>query len=196
MIVALGAAQGGSKPDGRGCPYAVGRILRQVFLVLRSALCGHHIEPVVPGGDPQREILISSRKKIPRELLQGKTVKGLVGIERGDNVIAKRRHADRIVTVDPTGVGVPDQVQPVDRHPLTIAWRLKEPVDQGGKGLVAGIRAEPLNLGWRRGQPQQVEIQPPDQIPGVRPPCGLHPLRHQPRMDKTINRMVPAGAGE
>ena len=146
VVVALCAAHGGAHPDARDVPRAVGEVDRAVLLRLRAALLGRLQQPVVAGSDPLLERGVG--QEVAGQLLGGEPVEGQVAVEGGDHPVAVAPHRPRVVAVVAHAVGVADQVEPEDGHPLAVA-----PARPGAGRPAAGTRprARPPR---RRGPPR------------------------------------------
>ena len=122
----------------------------EVLLVLHSAFGTHHSEAIVAGSDQ----LLARRigEKISGELFDRELIKGLVRVERRDDIIAEGRDADLLVAVITDRVGVADQIQPPDCQPLTKVRRGEQAIDQPLPGLRRVVREKSGSFfrGWRQ----------------------------------------------
>jgi hypothetical protein len=126
VVVAFAAAHGRAEPRPRQGADAVGGVFGQVFLGLRAAFAGFHIEAVVAAGD----FLFGGGmgQKVARDLLDGELVEGLVGVERVNHIITIRKIALDLVAVIAHRVGEPHRVQPRDGHAFAVMRRSQQAV--------------------------------------------------------------------
>ena len=117
VIVALGTPERDPQPRPAGIPHALGHVLGQILSVLNATLGTHHPETVVTRCNP----LLETRRwqQIPGQLLDGEGVKRLVSVERVNHIFAKRRYTHLLIPVVAYRIGIPDQVHPPHRHPLS-----------------------------------------------------------------------------
>ena len=117
MIVALGTPERDPQPSPAGISHALGHVLGQILSVLNATLGTHHPETVVTRCNP----LLETRRwqQIPCQLLDGEGIERFVGIERFNHILAKRRYTHLLVPMVAYRIGIPDQVHPPHRHPLS-----------------------------------------------------------------------------
>ncbi len=109
------------------------------------------------------------RQQIPRQLPGQKLIERQVLIEGLNDPVAIRPDGSKAVHLIAMGIGVPGNIQPLDRHPLTIAWRIEQSIDQSFIGLRSVIREERINLGQGRREAGEIKRQPSYQCgPGGR----------------------------
>ena len=155
MIVALSAAKGTAQPRGRYRPHALGTILREILFRLRSALARHHIQTVVT----RRHELLRRRirQQISRELLDRKLVETLIRIERVDHVVAIRKDALILVTVETDRVREARDIEPPHRHALAEMCRAQEAIDVLLIGVAKKIPPTRRQLFRRRRQTREIQ---------------------------------------
>ena len=165
VVVALGASERRAEPDRRNVAHAVRRVFRQVFRSLGSALVRHPAQAVVPARHqlPGRGF----DEQVAGQLLPGHHVKRLVLVERPDDVVAERIDVDRNVSVVTDGVGIADEVQPVNGHPLAEVRRVQERFQKSPVAVGIPVSGEGLDHGRVGRQPGQVEAEPARQGPAV-----------------------------
>ena len=156
VIVALRAAHGGSHPDGRDIADAVGLINGAVFFFLKPAFVSGLKQAIIAGGDAL--VFGGVWKEIAGELFSGELVEGLVLVEGIDDVIAIGRDPLILITVVSHGVGVADEIEPINGHAFTEMWRGEEEIDfslDGGlrSNLVGCFKtAKVVGLWWKSGE--------------------------------------------
>ena len=128
VIVALGTPERDPQPSPAGIPHALGHVLGQILPVLNATLGTHHPETVVTRCNP----LLETRRwqQIPGQLLDGEGIERLVGIERFNHILAKRRYTHLLIPMVAYRIGIPDQVHPPHRHPLSEMGGRQESIDQ------------------------------------------------------------------
>jgi hypothetical protein len=185
VIVALRAAHRRAEPDAGDIPHAVGGVLRGVLLGLGSPFLGGLQKPVVARCDllPDRR----RRQQVARQLLDRELVERLVFIERLDHVIAVGNDVARVVAVVAGGVGKPDQIEPIERHPFAVVRRFEHPFDQLFVGIGTGVADEHVDLIGSRRQSRQIEREPPDQRDAIRLRRRLQPGRLQPGENEPVD---------
>src|SRR5579885_3227311 len=104
MVVALGAAERASQPDGARRADAVSAVFRKMFLRLQSAFRRHPVQPVVSRGD----LLLDRgvRQQIARKLLACKLVERLVLGEGPQDIIAVGPDRVRKIAVKAGGIRI------------------------------------------------------------------------------------------
>ena len=108
MVVALGAGSCLSKPDGANGADAVSEIAGFVVLGLSATFFGREQEAVEGGAD--FGFLVGTREEVTGELFACKAVKGLVGVEGFNDVVAVRVDVSRGVRVVPDGICKADYI--------------------------------------------------------------------------------------
>ena len=114
--VALCAAQGQSHPSNTHGVDPINHIVHPRLFLVASALAIGHVVAMKAGG--QLPGWPSLWQQITRELQQGETVEGQIGIESLHHPIAPRPIAARGITLEPIRVGIPRQIQPPHGHAL------------------------------------------------------------------------------
>ena len=95
---------------------------------MRAALVGHAPEPVVRASDPLPERRVGHQ--VPTELLPREFVKGLVLVEGPDHVVSIRVDIHSDIAVEPDGVRVSHQIEPMHGHALAVVIGVKQLVDE------------------------------------------------------------------
>ena len=121
VVVTLGAAHGAAEPRGGNGANPLGTVFRQILLILRATLAGHHVQPIVTGGDELLRRGIG--QQIARQLLDGELVEALVPIEGIDHVVAVRKDALILIAMKSNGIGEPRNIQPPHGHALSVMRR-------------------------------------------------------------------------
>ena len=125
-------------------------------------------EAVVAGGDELE--LGGIWEEVSGELFAGELIEGEVFVERADDVIAVRGDVVILIAVVTNGVGIADEVEPVDGHAFAVAGRGEKEIDFGfdcglrvvlesGQEAIAGF-----GCGWKAGE---VEVKAPNQGDGI-----------------------------
>ena len=115
------------------------------------------------------------------ELTANERVVGHVGIEgRHDPVAVGPGVGPFGVDLVAVGVGVADDVEPVLGHPLAVAWRGEEPIDDALVGAGRLVSQEGVDLFGRGREARQIERHAPEPLAAIgfrrrRKPFGLEP---------------------
>lgn len=129
MVVAFGAADGGSEPCHADGADAVGGVFGEVFLGLSAAFAGHHGEAVEAGGGP---FAVSGvREEIAGELGAGELVEREILIEGINDPVAVGPCVVVLVAVEADGIGVADDIEPVLGHAFAVLGAGEELVGEG-----------------------------------------------------------------
>ena len=136
MVVAFGAADGGTEPCHADGADAVGGVFGEIFLGLSAALAGHHGEPVEAGGGPFAVAWF--REEIAGELGAGELVEGEILIEGIDDPVAVGPCVVVLVAVEADGIGVADDIEPVLGHAFAVLGAGEELVGEGFEGGWSG----------------------------------------------------------
>ena len=118
VVVALAATDRRPQPDRADGADPVGDVAGLIVLGLGPAFFGGEEEPVECRTDLRLDGGIFHQ--ITRQLFNGETVVGLVGVERPDHIIPVRPDVAGIVAVVADGVGEAHHVEPADGHALPI----------------------------------------------------------------------------
>jgi len=86
-------------------------------------------------------------QQIAGQLFDGELIERHVAIEGVDDPVAIQPDVAMVVDVVAVGVGVAGQVEPFLRHPLAVAWRGKQAVDQALVGIGPVVGDEGIDLG-------------------------------------------------
>ena len=128
-------------------------------------------------------------QEIARHVLAQQLIKGNVGIERPDQIIAiVRRSHDLRIPLRPVGVGVTDPVHPVPRPLLAEMRTGEEVIDERLKAPRLGDAVGPCGeIAGRRRQASHDKKQPAHQRLRRGVGCRLQPLLAQASEDKAID---------
>src|SRR5262249_38754590 len=121
VVVALGTGDGQAQPDGAGGVDAIDDVGVVVFLGYRPALEVDHVVTVKAAGDLLGQG--GRGQQIAGQLLDGKPVKGQIGIEGVDPPLPPARHVPAAVDVVTVRIGKAGRVQPLQAHAFSIARR-------------------------------------------------------------------------
>ena len=113
------------------------------------------VEPVERRGDALRLRRIG--EQVARELPRCELVERQVVVEGGDHPVAVRPRRAKAVHLIAVCVGIPRQIEPLGRHPLTVARRLEQPVDHPLIRFRRRVLHERFNLIQRRRQSGEIE---------------------------------------
>ena len=155
MVVAPRAFK--RQPQERG-PKRIDSIddIRDAELFLNDApLFVLRVESVERGGHALR--LRRVGEQIARELPCGKLVERQVVVEGGDHPVAVRPRRTKAIHLIAVRVGIPRQIEPLGRHPLTVARRLEQPVDHPFIRLRRRVLHERFDFTRRRRQSGEIE---------------------------------------
>jgi hypothetical protein len=116
------------------------RPLRHGVDPLVDRVVGVH-EPLADGDEPERRqarrVVLHIGQKVRRDLLLEEQVVGLVGVERGDDVVAVGPREGVVVLVlrllGAGRVGIARGVKPVPAPPLAVMRRCEETIDDLGE---------------------------------------------------------------
>ena len=186
VIVALGAADGLAEPDRAHCAHAIREITRLVILGLGTAFFRGEQQAVETGGDFL--FLRGVGQEIARELFAGELVKAFVVVEGADDVVAIRPDVARGVGVISDGIGKPHDIEPANRHALTVLGRGHQAVDQFLVGIgrcVLFERVDFLRFGRKAGQ---IKIQAAGQRAAIGRSHGFEAQRTQACAHQGIDR--------
>ena len=188
MAVADGALAGQAHPGIGHRGGAVDGIAKQQLIVDRSPLARRHIAAGESGGD-----LLVERgvwQQVTGELFDRKPIERHVGVERLHDPVAVGPHLPLVVEVETVGVGIAGDVEPVAGHLLAVMGALQQTIDRFLIRIRRGIGDEGIDLRQGRRKPRERERQSPDE----RWPVGLgvdrQALRHKPRFEKSVDRIV------
>ena len=117
-------------------------------------------------GGPDFPLVSKGPEGIARYLLLDEAVVGAILVEGPDDVVAVAPHVGaRIFQPAAAGVGIAHQVQPVPSPALAVARVGQQPLDSPGVGLGRSILEEAVHVLGSRRQPDQSEVEPPQQRP-------------------------------
>ena len=103
-------------------------------------------------------------ERVSRDLLLQEAEVGLVGVEALDDIVAiSPGMVAALVALEAMGVGIVRKIEPVPGEALPKMRRREETIDQLPIGIGSLILHEGLDRLRRRGQPMQVEGEPPNQ---------------------------------
>ena len=128
MVVAAGALEGQAEEGGAEGVHAVDDVGDAELLLDDAALLVLHVEAV----EGRREALVlrGVRQQVAGELPRDELVEGEVLVERLDDPVAVRPHGAVAIHLVAVRVGEAREVQPVGGHPLAVARRGEETVDE------------------------------------------------------------------
>ena len=144
VVMAAGTLERQAEEGGRGGVNPIGDILDPVLLVDDAPFGREHVIAAEASGHPLGDRGIS--EQVARHLLGHETVEGHVLGERPNHPVAPRPERPGLVVVVAVGVGVPGDVEPLHRHPLRMARRRQEPIDDGLVGSGARVDEERPDL--------------------------------------------------
>ena len=188
MVVALGAAHGGSHPDLRNIADPVRGVHGIVFLRLDSAFVGGLEQAVVARGDE----LAGGRlgEQVSSELFAGELIEGKVIVERVDHPVAVGRDAVVLVPVVADGVGEANQVEPVRGHSLSVVFGCKKTINESLVSFRGRVGPESIHDPGLGRQPGEVKIHTPNEGDGI----GIRRRLPASFLDVTQGKAVdPAG---
>ena len=159
MVVAAGAAD---RQGEKGAAHGVDLLVDDVDQHLVDVLLGEHLgaeHEETRGGDLLEALRVGLRRhQVAGDLLPDEAVEGLVAVQGVDDVVAVAEGVgEGDVLVEAVRVGVAGDVEPVAAPAFAVVGRGEEPVDDPGEGVGALVGQEVLDLGFRRGQADQVE---------------------------------------
>ena len=159
MVVAAGAAD---RQGEKGAAHGVDLLVDDVDEHLVDVLLGEHLgaeHQKAGGGDLLEALRVRlGRHQVAGDLFADETVEGFVAIEGIDDVVAvAERVAEGDVLVEAVRVGIAGDVEPMAAPALTVVRRCEEPVDDPGEGVGALVGEEIFDLGFRRGQADEIE---------------------------------------
>ena len=110
MVVALGAFEGGAKPDGTGGVDAVDDLIDAAFFGLSTRFDVGGGAAMKAGGD---DLLGRGvRQQVAGDLFEGELIEGHVGIERVHHPIPPGPDFAEVIALKAVGVGVASEVEP------------------------------------------------------------------------------------
>ncbi len=126
MIVAAAAVEREPHPHRADRLRLVEHILHPILRRDAPTLAIDHVIAI----KARRQNLLLGRlgQQVPGDLLHGKPVVGLIGIECPHHPIAPRPHRALAVALIAVAVRVPSRLQPIPRHPLAITRRRQQPI--------------------------------------------------------------------
>ena len=187
VVVALRASSRLTEPDGADGAHAVSEIAGFVVLGLSATFLGREEETVKGGAD--LGFLVGTREEVTGELFACEAVKGLVGVEGFDDVVAVRVDVSWGVGVVPDGVCKADDIQPVLRHLFAIVWACQQAVNEIFVGVRRLVVDESLNFGIGRWEAGQVKGQAPDEGAAVSLWAGLETDFGKAALDQKVDGM-------
>ena len=133
-----------------------------------------------------RNLLIQGRirQQVACQLLDREPIERHVAIEGIDDPIAPPPHVALAVSLIAVAVGVSRGLEPRERHPLAVARRLQESIDDVAIGIHRSICHEPIDLGRRGRQADEIERDAANPRRAVRVRSGpqtlsLEPFEHE-----------------
>ena len=112
-------------------------------------------------------------KQVTRQLPGDELIKPVVLIEGMDHPVTPGPHGPQAIVLIPVAVRIPGQVQPVDRHPLSIVLVCKQTIHRLLIGLIAAILQKGILACYIGGQSRQVDRNPAQQGLPIRFLIGL-----------------------
>ena len=106
-----------------------------------------------------RKYLIFRRlgEQITRELFDNELIKRFILIKALDDPITPRPHHALAIHLESVAVGVPSDVEPVDRHTFTVSWHRHQPIDillPGIRRCIIDVRSQEFIVRW---QPRDIK---------------------------------------
>ena len=124
--------------------------------VVAIETCGHQL------------ILRWIREKISRQLLHGKLIEGQIAVEGPDHPIAVGPDLALIIQVEPVGIGVARDVEPMASHLFAILRAIHQAIDPTLIAPGTGVRQERVHFGRRGREPSKVHAQAAQQCGSIR----------------------------
>ena len=187
MVVALRAAGRQPEPGDAGGAHPVDH--RQIAKLERvdSPLLVDHRVAVEAGGDDV--VGRVAGEKIAGDLAAREGVEGHVVVEGPDHPIAIGPDPPFAVFLIAVGVGIAGQVEPPPRPALAVTRAGKQSIDEFFVGVGRLIGDKGVELGWRRRQPRQIEVD----AAAERGPIGFasrpQPFAGEPVADEEVDRI-------
>ena len=156
VVVAAGAAQSESKPDGGGGLHPVHHVLDGKLVGDDAALAVAAMVAIEAGGDPLFQGGLGEH--VPGQLLHGEAVEGHVGVKGLDHPIPPAPHGPFPVRLVAVAVRIARRVQPTQGHVLAVARGPQQAVHHFlvGLGRIVGQKGIHLfRCGWQPGQVQR-----------------------------------------
>ncbi len=192
MVVAASAANGQPQPYGAGRIDAVHHVFNLVLLGNDAAFRVAAMVAVETGRDSllQRGV----RQQIARQLFDGKAVERQIGVEGVDDPISPPPHIAGAVVLIAARIGVTRSVEPIGSHPLPVAGRVEQAVNQALIGLGRIIAQKGVDFRQRRRKARQVQRQTADERRFVGFWRRAQALGLEPGENEIVDRVArPAG---
>ena len=129
-------------------------------------------------------------EEIAGDLASREGVERQVVVEGPDHPIAIRPDPPFAVFLIAVGVGIAGQIEPSPRPAFAVARAREQPIDEFFIGIGGSVGDEGVELGRRRRQPRQIEMD----APAERGPIGLRawpqPVAGEPVADEEIDRIL------
>ena len=127
VVVAAAAFERQAEESGAHRVHAIDHVGHAVLLLDDAALLVLHVQPI----ERRRQALFLGGvgQQVAGQLPGDELVERQILVERLDDPVAVGPHRPVAVHLVAVRVGVPGQVQPVGRHPLAVARRRQQPVD-------------------------------------------------------------------
>ena len=187
MVVALRAAGRQPEPGDAGGAHPIDH--RQIAKLERidpPLLIDHRVAMEAGGDDVVGRV---AGEEIASDLAAREGVEGHVVVESPDHPVAIGPDPPLAVLLIAVGVGIAGQVEPPPRPALAIPRAGKQSIDELFISLGAVVGDEGVELGWRRRQADQIEVD----APAERGPIGFdsrpQPFAGEPVADEEIDRI-------
>ena len=155
MIVATAALERLRQERGAEGVDAVRHIRDAKLFFDDAALFVLHVQTVERGRQPL--VFRGVRQHVAGQLPRCEFVVRLVAVEGTNHPVAEGPHLAEAVRLVAVRVGVPCEVEPLDRHPFAVARRRQQAIDDGFVRGCGNIRFKGIDFGQSRRQASEVE---------------------------------------
>ena len=160
VVVALAATHRRAEPGARHGAHPVRGVFGEVFLWLRAAFAGHHVQTIEGRGGLLFDGRI--REQVAGELLNRELIKRLVPVEGINDVIAVRKNILVLVAMVTDGVGEPHHIEPRRSHSFAEMRRGEQAVYLPLVGARAFVFEERVHFRRRWREADEIERKPPE----------------------------------
>ena len=194
MVVALRAAGRQPEPGDAGGAHPIDhRQVAELERIDSPLLIGHRVA-VEAGGDDV--VGRGAGEEIAGDLAAREGIEGQVVIEGPDHPIAIRPDPPFAVFLIAVGVGIAGQIEPSPRPALAVARAGEQSIDELFISLGARVGDEGVELGGRRRQADQIEVDASAERGPIGLDSGPQPFAGEPVADEEVDRILwRRGAG-
>ena len=187
VIVTAGTTQRQAHQDRRRRVNAIGDVLDAVLLGDDASFRIDDVVAVEAGRDSLVERRV--RQQVSRKLLGDKLIERHPAVEGVDRPVSPPPHVPSRVVVEAVRVGVTGRIEPVERHPFTVARRSQQPINHLLVGIGHSVGEKLIHVTDRRRNTRQIERGSTDEplLLGRRRRCKA--LTHESREDKVVDRI-------